>query len=364
MDASLDIGTGHVMRCLSLADQINTKVDDIVFVSQARAGNLDQTIRQRGYRSVSFNVEEVEPELNALQVNPYLAWLGTSELEDAKHFVRHLDQNQDCWVVADHYALGLDWERAVRAFSNGVIAFDDLANRHHDCDVLIDSCPGRLSTVYDPWVNFSCQRLVGSEYAILRSEFARLRERSINRRKEPAIRHILVTAGGVDRDNLSLQVLDAIDGSLLARDTIVTVVLGRHAPWFQLVAERCQTMKMHTSLLTDVTNMASLMELADLAIGAAGTTALERCCMGLPTIQIIGADNQKDAAAALEHSVAAITAAGPDLNVAIQQVLNWLVKHPTELLRMSERAAALVDGLGAQRVGDIIIKTIRGSASG
>jgi UDP-2,4-diacetamido-2,4,6-trideoxy-beta-L-altropyranose hydrolase len=354
VDASLVIGTGHVMRCLAFAEQIRDKVGDVTFVCSEGDFSLEQTIVSRGYRHIALTDRTQRASKSQLISNRCMTCLDNAELLDAINFLSHIDPKLKPWVIVDHYSLGAAWETEVRKYSARVIAFDDLANRPHNCDVLIDACPGRTAVAYDYLVNSTCIKLIGSDYAILRPEFLPHRKRSLMRRKNPALRRILVTMGGIDQHNTTLKALDALNESVLPSRTEITVVLGRHAPRFHEILSRCKRMRMKTHLLSDVRDMASLMSHADLAIGAAGTTGLERCCLGLPTIQVIDAANQIASATAYHKNGAALTATGPDVVVSIRDALNCLTNNPQELERMARCAALLVDGLGAKRVRDKI----------
>ena len=355
-DASIEIGTGHVMRCIALATEWRAQSNiEIVFVCRALEGNLCELVEANGFRVIRLPTKN---ELNQPQANEvggeYANWLGVTEEQDAQDMVGCLSVLSADFVVVDHYGLGEIWGRAISRFTKCLIVLDDLANRKHYCDVLIDSSPGRSVSAYEHLVPNQSNCLTGPKFAILRKEFLLMRPTSLNRQSLSACRHILVTMGGVDKGNATNAVLEAIRCSSVPRDTRITVVLGQNAPWKQNVIEKIRTMQQRTNLMIDVSNMSELMCQADLAIGAAGSTALERCCMGLPSIQVVLAENQMQSAVALQSLGAALTAEGAELIEAIRLRLNELIGNPERISLMSRRSAEVVDGLGVTRILDEI----------
>jgi spore coat polysaccharide biosynthesis predicted glycosyltransferase SpsG len=184
----------------------------------------------------------------------------------------------------------------------------------------------------------------------LKPEFANLRDESLTRRQSADVKHILVSLGGVDINNVTQSVLQALNHAELPDNTQITVVLGQHAPWKNEVENELTRMVLPTRLISQTEHMAELMCEADLAIGAAGTSALERCCMGLPSLQLVLADNQSTAANALDLAGAAITISlEEDLKDPVSQALKHLMK-PNHLMDMQTAASNMVDGKGCQRV--------------
>lgn len=353
VDASRHIGTGHVVRCLALADAWTTSTDapEIAFIMREHEGSLCYLVEQHGYRVVRLPCERDRHYAAASPSSvDYENWLGATEAEDADQTVQLLGSTSADYVLVDHYAIGAGWHNVVRRFCGGIIAVDDLANRQHACEVLIDSSPGKHASAYNGLVPDSCIRLVGAEYAVLRQEFSRARKESLDRRGKLECRHLLVAMGGVDKDNTTSLVLDALAGAALPSDIEISVVLGANAPWEQAVRLQAEKMPHQVRFLVGVSNMAELMLDADLAIGAAGSMALERCCMGLPSIQVVVAENQIGSAKALQTFGAALTAQGPDLIGAIRMQLTDLLENPLRLSAMSQVAGALVDGRGAERI--------------
>lgn len=194
-----------------------------------------------------------------------------------------------------------------------------------------------------------CIRLIGPRYALLRPEFAQLRDESLARRKEMRLGHILISMGGVDKDDATSQVLDALADCPLPEGCRMTVVMGRNAPWLDHVRAIAKTLRHPTQVMVDVTDMAALMVQADLAIGAAGGTSWERCALGLPTLIAVLADNQQAAAAALSCAGAAIDIGRPQSSAFPARLIEALRQSqtPTLLRALSRSAAAIATGEGS-----------------
>jgi UDP-2,4-diacetamido-2,4,6-trideoxy-beta-L-altropyranose hydrolase len=251
--------------------------------------------------------------------------------------------------VVDHYGIDVRWERALRGVCQRLMVIDDLADRTHECDLLLDQSLGRMATDYARLVPEAATLLTGPSYALLRPEFVSLRAQSLVRRAEPKLEHLLVTLGGVDKDNVTTQVLDALDVSTLPETVRITVVMGQHAPWLETVRSRAARMRQPTEVLVGVRDMARLMANSDLAIGAGGTTTWERCTLGLPTLTVVVAENQREVAKRLDVSGASICLCGLSVRVKLPEILASIT--PAELLRLSRASREICDGTGTMLVG-------------
>ncbi len=351
-DASLQIGTGHVMRCLTLADALAARGADCQFISRVHPGNLIEFVRSRGYivhtLSESPAGVEVDPIGDQAHSVAHSHWLGVSQAQDAEACASILAELQPDWLIMDHYALDARWERALKPYYRRLMVIDDLADRPHESDLLLDQTYSREAEDYRAWVPASCRLLCGSQYALLRPEFAALRPYSLQRRAKPQLRQLLITMGGVDRDNATGKVLEALHACSLPVDCQVTVVMGATAPWLTEVERLAQNMPWSTQVTVGVRDMAQLMADSDLAIGAAGATSWERCCLGLPTIMLVLADNQRDIAQALYYSGAAQLVDGRELER--QPLISSQLIDSRKLSSMTTAALAVTDGLGAVRV--------------
>lgn len=363
VDASLQIGTGHVMRCLTLADALAAHGAECSFICREHPGNLIELICSKSHTVHSLLVQPAPltaslcaiPSTPSEQATVHSHWLGATQSEDAATCAPILADLQPDWLIVDHYALDACWELALKPHHRKLMVIDDLADRSHACDLLLDQTFGRQPADYHAWVPIDCRVLCGSQYALLRPEFLALRPYSLQRRTEPRLRHLLITMGGVDKDNSTFQILEALRGNVLPLDCRITVVMGTAAPWLTEVEMLAQTMPWLTHVRVGVTDMAQLMAGSDLAIGAAGSTSWERCCLGLPTIMIVLADNQQQVARGLEQSRAAwIIEHTQDIAACLPRLLGELIKQPAWLQIMSQSATRIVDGRGADIITQLL----------
>ena len=303
---------------------------------------------QHGNGPVEITGEESEI------VPKHSAWLGADWSRDANQTLTLLAGERVNWLVVDHYALDARWEAMLRPVCDHLMVIDDLADRLHDCDLLLDQNLGHSSTDYAALLPPACQTLIGPQFALLRPEFAKLRSYSLARRETAGLKRILVTMGGIDIDNVTGSVLDALRTCPLPNDCQITVVMGPHAPWVEDVCQRSKKMPWPTEVMVNVRDMAVLMAESDLAVGAAGGTAWERCCLGLPTLIIILASNQLVGARALnaENAVWVVsndTAMPGGIREAIQEL-----SKPQKLMGLSMAARRITDGTGTVRVARVL----------
>lgn len=351
-DASLQMGTGHVMRCLTLADALTARGANCQFICREHQGNLIEQIRHKGYRTHALPVvAEAGLSVGGTRHPAHAAWLGSSQEQDATDCALILAEAKPDWLIVDHYALDAHWERALKPCYGQLMVIDDLADRPHACDVLLDQTFGRHADDYRAWVPAGCQLLCGSQYALLRPEFAALRPYSLERRTKPQLRQLLITMGGVDKDNATGQVLEALRACPLPAECQIKVVMGATAPWRVEVNEQALTMPWSTNVMVGVSDMARLMADSDLAIGAAGATSWERCCLGLPTIMVVQAQNQHKVAHGLELAGAVQVVNDPqDIPDRLPVLLNGLLTSPTLQIEMCGAAARIANGRGVATV--------------
>jgi UDP-2,4-diacetamido-2,4,6-trideoxy-beta-L-altropyranose hydrolase len=349
-DASVEIGTGHVMRCLTLADALSERGTECRFICRPHPGNLLELIKARGYEALALSTSYDVPNVADETRSPYTRWLGVSVGKDAAEAVAAVGRDRVDWLVVDHYALDASWESRLRACAAHVLVIDDLANRTHDCDILLNQNLGREPGSYAGLVPDGCRVLTGAQFALLRPEFASLRPRSLARRLQVPPERVLVSLGGVDKDNETGKVLEGLAASALPDNLCITVVMGPNAPWIAQVRNQAARMPWPTRVVVGVPHLAALMAECDLAIGAAGSTAWERCCLGVPTLTVVLAENQRAGAQALEAAGACFTLGeGVRLCQDIEAKLRQ-VSAPGVLERMRRASAKITDGAGTARV--------------
>ncbi|NEX59662.1 UDP-2,4-diacetamido-2,4,6-trideoxy-beta-L-altropyranose hydrolase [Noviherbaspirillum galbum] len=360
-DASLKIGSGHVMRCLTLADQLRLGGAEVIFISRLHPGHLCDLVAGKDYPVVRLpsGNDEISGDLF------HSGWLGVSQQHDAEETISALAKMGGCdWLIADHYGIDARWESAARKHARHLLVLDDLADRSHQCDLLLDQGmnPG-MDHRYAGMVPAACGMLTGPAYALLRPEFAQARKTL--RTRDGTIRRIFVFFGGIDADNETGKALLAI-AHAGSPEVAVDVVIGRANPHAAALEAQCADLP-GAILYRQVDNIAELMARADLAIGAGGGAMLERCCLGLPSLLISVAANQEPGSEAAARSGNALyLGRSADVSVdLIAQAIALCHASPGLLAHLGQSASALVDGHGARRVarrllaGDISLRRAR-----
>ena len=338
------IGSGHVMRCLTLADALSELGNKVVFICKDHNSNLINKIINSGYEvkviSVSLS-NDVNSQLT------HAEWLGGTQEEDADKTLAAIELFDVDWMIVDHYAIDEFWHKRIRPHVKRTFVIDDLGDRKHHCDILLDQNLGATLEKYQDIVPENCELLLGPQYALLRPEFAQWRNKTIERRRHVKIpKNILVSLGGVDSQNITTNVINELSKLSILADVEVNVVLGSQSPHINAVEIAAQKALLKVNVHVDSIRMAELMSQADLAIGSSGSSSWERCALGLPAINFVIAENQIGIALALESAEAAITIRGEDelsskLNIAIQN-----------LKKMSIEASLICDGSGVKRVSN------------
>jgi len=333
-DASVKIGSGHVIRCLTLALFMREQGWNCKFVSNKHEGNLIDKISSYGFE---VYVLEDFPESSS----------SPNWQNDALQTKKSINSETIDWLVVDHYELDERWEKELRPHVKKIFVIDDLANRKHFCDVLLDqNLVSNFKTRYKFLVNKSCRTLLGPKFALLQEEFQLIRE---TMRRVDKIASILVYFGGSDIHNLTGKTIEAFQK--LDRGGIrLNVVLGFDSPNMDSIRkqiEKDERIRLHNTL----PSLAPWMEQSDLAIGAAGATTWERCCLGLPSLVITVADNQKAVAEELGRR-GLIKYLGHHDSVSSSSLYSALEEClEVKLLDdWSKDCMDLVDGLGTRRV--------------
>jgi UDP-2,4-diacetamido-2,4,6-trideoxy-beta-L-altropyranose hydrolase len=322
------MGGGHVQRCLALADALREQGWSCAFAT--RAGSAET--------------------VPALKTGPHILFtLHGGEGDEPAELAGLLPSGCDLLIV-DHYGRGSGFQSACRSFAARVMVIEDRPERAHDCDILLDPTPGRRSGEYGALIPGGCDFLLGPEYALLRRQFAETRPASLDRRIEnDSLARVFVSIGMTDPQNLTSTVLRGIAESGL--NLAIDIILGSAAPHLEAVTRLAGELGLDAHIHVDVSGMANLMGKADLAIGAAGSSSFERCCLGLPSLVVIAADNQRDLVDAL---IAAEVAEGLDDRGSLRPeniatALNAMAGDDVRRAALADHAAALCDGLGASR---------------
>jgi UDP-2,4-diacetamido-2,4,6-trideoxy-beta-L-altropyranose hydrolase len=339
-DASSQIGSGHFMRCLTLAEALKKQGADICFISRNLPLHLSEMLNIKGIELIPLSANGDADSINELA---HASWLGVSQAQDAQETVKSLSGQVYDWMVVDHYALDVRWESIVRPNVIKIMVIDDLADRHHDCDILLDqNYYADMQTRYNGKVPLDCQLLLGPNYALLREEFRALREQAKVRNGK--VKKVLVFFGGVDADNYTFQAIEAL--AKVNAGLKVDVVIGAQHPFKEMIKNACVKHGYVCHIQTPY--MAKLMAEADLAIGAGGSASWERCCLGLPSLLVALADNQIAIAKELS-AISACTYIGNRDEVSLKKWLTQFIANQELTKKISENAFSIVDGLGVLR---------------
>ena len=341
VDASPQIGVGHLMRCLCLADALRGRGATVRMVSRRLPSALGEILVARGHEVTAIGGPTDPPAADDLA---HAGWLGTTQAADAAATAAALAPLTWDWLVVDHYALDVRWEASLRPQTRRIMVIDDLADRTHDCDALLDqNLHADLDRRYTGYVPDTCQLLLGPRYALVREEFAHARARA--RRPAEEVARVLVSFGGVDADNLTGAALDALTQvGVRAAD----VVIGAVHPQRAAIEEKCRRQGFVCHVQSS--RMAELMAAADLAIGAGGITTWERCCVGLPALAVAVAGNQREVIAEAARQGLLYTLRGEATAAALALHLRALLDNPQLRELLSRRGMEAVDGYGVDRV--------------
>jgi UDP-2,4-diacetamido-2,4,6-trideoxy-beta-L-altropyranose hydrolase len=335
-DASIEIGTGHVMRCLSLAKALHEKGMNVSFFCREKSGDLCKYIEMSGFS------------VFRLKSDPH--WI-TDALE-VINIIKQIEKID--WLIVDQYVLDHRWEKKVKPYIKRIMVIDDLANRKHDCKLLLDqNLVESWKNRYDDLVPKDCIKLLGPEFALLRPEFKS--ERNQTKIRTGEVQRIFVFLGGSDPTNTTIKVLKAIY-HLNRPEIKVDVIVGNSNPNKDDIKDYCAKHP-NINYYLQTNQIASLMRIADLAIGAGGSTTWERCCLGLPSIVLAIADNQKLISQKM-HDIGAVYYLGDHSEVAIMEisrVLDQLINKPEFLQTMSNIGFDLIDGDGITRVVNYLL---------
>ncbi len=352
VDASYEIGTGHVMRCLTLAQELKESGVKVHFICRELDGNLNDLIEDRGF--IVYRLKHTRHQ-QIPQKTMHSNWLGVPwevDMEETKSVLQNIDKKIN-WLIVDHYAIDADWENKLQPYVENIMVIDDLADRKHDCDLLLDQNYYKNEKKrYNSLIPKSCKQYLGPNYLLLRKEFIKVQQKMKQNREN--INRIFVFFGGSDPTNQTGKVLKAIKG-LNNNLFVVDVVVGKNNPIKKTIEEICESMP-SVNYYNQIDNMAELMLKADLAIGAGGTTLWERCYLGLPSIVIIVAQNQIEMVRDLEEK-GIIFNLGWHKKVnskMIKEKINQLIKNPEEIKVVEKKLMEFMQKLHKVEVHPVV----------
>lgn len=355
-DASVEQGTGHLMRCLVLADELRKRGHECIFLTQSFLPDFLVQIEERKHRLIRLRKNDTCLEMSNIN-NEYLTWLGRSIVQDALETRDIVNYEKPNIVIADHYAIDANWMKIVSNDDVKTVIIDDLANREHFCDILIDQNFGRTSTQYETRVLKKTKILAGAQYIFIGDDFKKVREIMQRERLNRRPKCLNICMGGMDKDNATHSVLETVANLDHFKNWSIDVVLRSSSPHSDMIKEYIKSKKNNIKLYLDCENMASLFGKADLAIGAGGVSLWERCCVGLPTVLLTIADNQVPAALAM-NGTGAIVYSGDiryeNWEYQLGNNLKLLAQNANAIHRMANNAFSVCDGNGLNKVCDMI----------
>lgn len=354
VDSGSHIGVGHIMRCLALARKLKEKNHDNYFVTNNHVGNINSVIEK------DFKLELIGGGLQkALEENEklnYKLWIGESLEEDLKNTNAFIDRIGGCDLfIVDHYAIDSEYEKKIKA--GKIMVIDDLANRRHFCDILIDQNITADEKIYSSLLDKKSHLLMGPSFALLREEFKSLRSKVDPRHFDRQTRSILVFFGGADSEGLSLR-FASIMGELLNKYEFHFVLKKTHRDFADL--NQILLSHPHCTLHSFVENFGELMLKMDLFIGAGGTTSWERASLGVASVLVAVAENQMGNCKRL-HETDNCYFIGRSSDLQSEDWLRFfaqIVSDESLWYRLRKNSFALVDALGTQRVAEEIKKVL------
>ncbi|AHA31506.1 UDP-2,4-diacetamido-2,4,6-trideoxy-beta-L-altropyranose hydrolase [Exiguobacterium sp. MH3] len=281
VDASLKIGTGHVARCLTLAEELTKNGIECSFICKKSIGDLIEFIQSKGFKVFIINNLEIEKNKNKNVSNANIDAMRTIDI--IKKQTKTVD-----WIIVDHYMIDFEWEKIVRPHTGKILVIDDLADRKHECDLLIDSTYSKNTKRYDSLVDENVKLLCGTEYAILKPEFIKYRKKYLTISKPIKI-HVFF--GGNDINNYTCKFSELILKNI--DEVVLKVVTASGYTYSQELDYIKSIYGEKIEIEHNVSDMAKYMSECDVAIGSPGITTWERACIGLPSAYLYTNINQK-----------------------------------------------------------------------
>ena len=324
VDSSIDIGSGHVMRCLVLANSLKKKSSEVYFICREHDGNLIKYIETSGYKVYKLPKNKPIKSHNSSANNNLNNWLGVSQEIDAiecKEIIANLNPD---WLIVDHYFIDRQWELILKRNNLKIMVIDDLANRKHNCEVLLDQNYYLYpKDRYSNLIPKNCHQLLGPRFSLLREEFVNFRTKKTYSKDKKF--HVFIFMGSADKHNQTLKAINSViylleKGELISADVLVGSI-NIHSVQIELLCKKYSEITFYKS----PNNIAELMSKADVSIGAGGSTSIERCYLGLPSLVISLAKNQVETTKALD-SIGAICDLGWFESVDEKKIITMIKK--------------------------------------
>jgi UDP-2,4-diacetamido-2,4,6-trideoxy-beta-L-altropyranose hydrolase len=350
VDAGMQIGDGHFLRCLTLVNELKNKFRQIIFISNELPKHFSQIIEKNNFKICRIDgYSHIQEEKIAMKLKKQL--IQKDFIQTKKIIEKH--KNSSNYLIVDHYGIDYVWEKNIRENIEKVIVIDDLANRKHDCDILFDqNFYEDMEKRYSRLIPNFCKQFLGPKFALLRPEFFNARK-NLKRRNE--LKQILISFGGSDPSNETYKALTSINN--LEKKYIIDVIVGSNNPNKKQIMKLCLKIPF-CNFYEQVDNISKYMKKADLAIGGGGVTTWERCCLGLPTIVTSLSRDQKKITEELSKIECVINLGTAKKSTKLDYVNALNEINLKKLRKISKKCLALVDGKGAKRATKKILQTI------
>ena len=338
VDASSDVGFGHLSRCINLAEVLRSRGNEVSFICRGDELQSFRTLEDRLFATVLL------PSLATGEV--------CNQQQDADQTIEALKEMSPDWLIVDHYRLDKQWEQIMRPHVIKIAVIEDLPSRRHDCDLLLDqNFSDRSNDAFRGQVPDACELLLGPRFALISEEFKRIRE--VKTKPTNELKRVFVFCGGSDPQNLTQQVIDELSIAELS-NIAIDVVIGAQNKNFNRDASR--KLKENFEIHDAGSRFAQIMRRADLAIGAGGTTTWERVCLGVPSVVVSIAENQNPACEKL-GSDGLVNYLGAQASLRPGVIRDAVIEakdNYASLFDQIERGQILVDGRGCERVAEVM----------
>lgn len=348
-DSSSSLGLGHLSRCLALADELLLRGAEVIFACRALQGNFLSLIDQEKFKLILLPMDVRYDFVDA----SFNCWENNLQNEDALATLHALGGVRLDLVIIDHYLLDSTWHSKIKKHTKKLMVIDDVGNRKLLCDFLLDQNFGATEEKYRGVLIDTPTFLLGGSFALLHRDFRNFRSISLRDRHKRDLQKILISVGGSDPDGNTLKVLTELEKSNTRYLTECIVLHHPSQPRHNEVCDKIKSQQFDCRLVPFERDMAKLLVGIDLVIGASGSSTWERCCLGVPAIQIVTAENQMAVSEYLRGEGACVIVS--DFS-EIPSSLDFVRKN---IYQMSANAAKICDGLGASAVAELLSEKMK-----
>jgi len=339
VDSSKVIGSGHLMRCINLANMLRNAGAVIEFITQNLPGNSDEKITENNFR---YHVLGSIKNDNHHEVcDEHIKWFGVAQKQDMLDTVEVVKGSKVDWIIVDHYALDYKWEIGLKNYTEKIMVIDDLVNRRHYCDLLLDqNLHNNANSEYrDLLLSNKTKIFLGPSYSLLSSSF---NDSNLLRKRTGRLNHLLIYLGGGDKAHIFLKTVVESLSLLVESKFSITIIAGDSYDEVQLDVKYLEIKDIDVLKFTN--DMPKMICLSDLAIGACGISQWERCVLGLPSIVAVTADNQIKDAEALDKLGAVINLGNSEYisPADVADAINKLCSDNLLLKKISNNALSVI----------------------